>query len=419
MENMLFIILVHINFALISFILFTDEKKELEILFHLGILLLNLLFKENMLLFLILLYCLNGTYIYRKTKNFFVIVLLNSYCVNIIGIAIFLTIEIPRFFENFNMLINSVFEVLLLLLILWGLKAVDQKFRISTYVFSYKKNRVLSTLLLSGVFLFILWYHEQFSITSLDYLLTSVILILINSFYGLLMILILMYEKREERYLIYMESIKKNEEYYQKLEEFRHDYKNYIDVLEGILQKNESNKELKSVIAHEKNFFETQLNDALHMKLQKIYDPLLQGIFVKFVKRAEGLNIPYNIQVNNVITKLPLNSYDMIRLFTNVFENSLIHYNHEVAEHSPTKEIIIKVDSSGDFLNFEFSNPSTAVSRNLSSLIQKGTTTRENSKGIGLHNVWKIVEDNKNLSLSLKYNKEDQRFYCTLSIIRK
>lgn len=340
--------------------------------------------------------------------------LLNTFCVNFIGIAVFLAIEIPRFLGEYNTIANTILQILFLLLILIGMRKLDQKYRITTYLYAYKKKRMVSTSFIFLFFIFLLWYHTLFPITSLDYILTSFILITSNSFYGFLMLMILLNEKKEEHYLIYMESMKKNEEYYQKLEEFRHDYKNYIGVLEDLLAKNQSNQELETVVGYEKEFFEKQLNDALHMKLQKIYDPLLQGIFVKFIKRMEELGIPYKIQINHIIPKLSMNSYDMIRLFTNITENALIHYDKNVTNGQ--KEILIKVESLWDCFYFEFSNPSKNTGHNLSELLQKGTSRQKESKGIGLYSVKKIVEENTNLALNLKYDKQEQRFYCMLSL---
>lgn len=234
------------------------------------------------------------------------------------------------------------------------------------------------------------------------------------NFYGLLMLLILLNEKKEEYYQIYLESMKKNEEYYQKLEEFRHDYKNYVGVMEDLVQNKQIHNEIEAIVGEEKEFFETQLNDALHMKLQKIYDLLLQGVFVKFVKRAEELRIPYKIQVNHIIPKLSMNSYDMIRLFTNIIENAFVHYDQTMAKEK--KEITIIVEHLWDCFYFEFSNPSKNTGKNLTELFQKGTTSQKSSKGIGLYSVKKIVEENENLALNLKYDKQEQRFYCILTL---
>lgn len=414
MEAVVYVLFIHLNFALVGFILFAKQKFMMDFLVRLGFLLLNLWFSEWTPLFLIVLYFYNAIYIFYETKNPFIVVLLNTFCVNFIGISVFLTIEIPRFLGKYDVVTNIILQILFLLLILIGMRKLDQMYRISTYLYAYKKKRLFSTSLILLLFLSLLWYHSLFPLQSLDFVLTSFILITTNSFYGLLMVLILLNEKKEEHYQIYMESMKKNEEYYQKLEEFRHDYKNYIGVLEDLLQKNQSNQELETVVGYEKEFFETQLNDALHMKLQKIYDPLLQGIFVKFIKRMEELEIPYKIQINNIIPKLSMNSYDMIRLFTNITENALIHYDKNVS--SDRKEMLIKVESLWDCFYFEFSNPSKNTEHNLSELLKKGTSRQKDSKGIGLYSVKKIVEENNDLTLNLKYDKQGQRFYCILSL---
>jgi hypothetical protein len=414
MEAVVYILFIHLNFALVGFILFAKQHFVGDFLIRLCFLLLNLWFSEWMSFFLILLYFYNAIYLFYETKNMFSIVLLNTFCANFIGIAVFLAIEIPRFLGEYDIIANTILQILFLLLILIGMRKLDQKYRVTIYLYAYKKKRMYSTSFIFLFFIFLLWYHTLFPINSLDYILTSFILITSNCFYSFLMLMILLNEKKEEHYLIYMESMKKNEEYYQKLEEFRHDYKNYIGVLEDLLAKNQSNQELETVVGYEKEFFEKQLNDALHMKLQKIYDPLLQGIFVKFIKRMEELGIPYKIQINHIIPKLSMNSYDMIRLFTNITENALIHYDKNVP--SDQKEILIRVESLWDCFYFEFSNPSKNTGYNLSELLQKGTSRQKESKGIGLYSVKKIVEENTNLALNLKYDKQEQRFYCMLSL---
>ena len=414
MEVIIYIIVVHLNFALIGLILFAKKRIFMDCFIRLGLTLLNIWLIEWTPVFLVLLYFYNGKYIFQETRNLFIVFLLNTFCVNFIGISVFLTIEVPRFLENYDLLANAILEILLLVVILIVMKELDKKFRISNYLYAYKKNRLFSTFLIICMFMSLLWYHLLFSMDSLDFLLTSFILVASNSFYGLLMLLILLNEKKEEYYQIYLESMKKNEEYYQKLEEFRHDYKNYVGVMEDLVQNKQIHNEIEAIVGEEKEFFETQLNDALHMKLQKIYDPLLQGVFVKFVKRVEELRIPYKIQVNHIIPKLSMNSYDMIRLFTNIIENAFVHYDQTMAKEK--KEITIIVEHLWDCFYFEFSNPSKNTGKNLTELFQKGTTSQKSSKGIVLYSVKKIVEENENLALNLKYDKQEQRFYCILTL---
>ena len=211
MEAVVYILFIHLNFALVGFILFAKQHFVGDFLIRLCFLLLNLWFSEWAPLFLILFYFYNAFYLFYETKNLFIIVLLNTFCVNFIGIAVFLAIEIPRFLGEYNIIANTILQILFLLLILIGMRKLDQKYRITTYLYAYKKKRMYSTSFIFLFFIFLLWYHTLFPITSLDYILTSFILITSNSFYGFLMLMILLNEKKEEHYLIYMESMKKNE----------------------------------------------------------------------------------------------------------------------------------------------------------------------------------------------------------------
>lgn len=209
MEAVVYILFIHLNFALVGFILFAKQHFVGDFLIRLCFLLLNLWFSEWMSFFLILLYFYNAIYLFYETKNMFSIVLLNTFCVNFIGIAVFLAIEIPRFLGEYDIIANTILQILFLLLILIGMRKLDQKYRITTYLYAYKKKRMYSTSFIFLFFIFLLWYHTLFPITSLDYILTSFILIASNSFYGFLMLMILLNEKKEEHYLIYMESMKK------------------------------------------------------------------------------------------------------------------------------------------------------------------------------------------------------------------
>ncbi|MEY8445341.1 GHKL domain-containing protein [Enterococcus ratti] len=414
MEVSIYILLFHLNFALTWYILLAKNKWTVDILIRLCLMFLNLWLSELTSQFLVLLYIYHAVQIFRENKNIFVAVLLNTFCINTISISIFLTIEFPRLVSHCELGTNGVLQIFLLLIILLAMKIIEQRYQIISYLYSYKKQRNFSVVLFFSFFIPFLLYHTLFPNDSLYFILTSCLLILINSFYELFMLLIVLNEQKEEYYSVYMESMKRNKEYYRKLEEFRHDYKNYIGVLENLLQNNQFKQELEAVVDYEKDFFETQLKDTLHIKLQKIHDPLLQGIFSKFMARAEELKIPYVIQINHIIPKLTINSYDMIRLFTNITENSLTHYESHPA--IDRKEIIIKIENLADCFYFEFSNPSKKTECNVTDLLNKGTTRQENSKGIGLYSVKKIIENNENLSLSLKYDRKKQRFYCVLTL---
>lgn len=209
MALVIYILLLHLNFALTGFILFTKKIVASNFLVRLCLIMLNLWLSEWTPFFCLLLYFYNAAYIFYETKNTFIVFLLNTFCVNFIGISVFFTIEIPRFLEDFHLVTNLIPEILCLLVILVGIRKLDQTYRITTYLYAYRKKRIFSTLLIIFLFVSFFGYHMLFPLHSLDYILTSFILITTNFFYGLLMVLILLNEKKEEHYVIYMESMKK------------------------------------------------------------------------------------------------------------------------------------------------------------------------------------------------------------------
>ncbi|EMF0125955.1 ATP-binding protein, partial [Enterococcus hirae] len=108
MEVIIYIIVVHLNFALIGLILFAKKRIFMDCFIRLGLTLLNIWLIEWTPVFLVLLYFYNGKYIFQETRNLFIVFLLNTFCVNFIGISVFLTIEVPRFLENYDLLANAI-----------------------------------------------------------------------------------------------------------------------------------------------------------------------------------------------------------------------------------------------------------------------------------------------------------------------
>ncbi|MFP9184447.1 ATP-binding protein, partial [Enterococcus faecalis] len=75
-------------------------------------------------------------------------------------------------------------------------------------------------------------FHLGISFYSLDYILTSIITLLYSIFYTAFFIVFIIYKKKFQVIELYLKDNQETKDYYEKLDDFRHDYLNYISALE-------------------------------------------------------------------------------------------------------------------------------------------------------------------------------------------
>ncbi|WP_165004547.1 MULTISPECIES: GHKL domain-containing protein [unclassified Enterococcus] len=413
MNSIIFIIVVYLNLLIGLYVLFPRKEKRKFTVLYLGMFVVNLFVPKYTLFFLIALYLFQGYFLYRIVVNPYLTVLLLNFLMNVIGLAFFVAYDIPRYFGLYDLGMNSIIELILVTALYWWMRMLDKKYHLFDYFRGYTKKMKRITILSTILFFVLYSFHESIGFYSFDYLLTSAITLLFNLSYTLLFILFIIYQKKINALAPYLKDKKETEEYYAKLDEFRHDYLNYISALEYSL-KNKEQEESVRLLHHLKEYSLEMINDARHNPLKRIAEPAIRGLFYDFMERADQQEIAYDIQVLNPILQVNIDYIDMLRLLSIALNNSLEHYSVKKS----TVPIAIVLNQTEEAFSFKISNPADMTGTSLADILKRGTSAKKEG-GLGLYNFAKLAERYTNVNYEIRYIKKLEVFELELVIAEK
>ena len=189
-------------------------------------------------------------------------------------------------------------------------------------------------------------------------------------------------ERREkERYLARIESYKMLEEHYQQTRKFRHDHKNHMIALSGLVE----NKEYEKAGDYLK-----QMMKAGNFERGEEFtgNGAVDALFYQKRKKAEDKNILWECDVN-LPKECPINEYDLCVVFGNVLDNAI-----EACERCKGITCYIKTHA---FVVKECLLLEVENSTDSETMAEDGVSLKRNPEehGIGLSNVKDVI---------LKYN---------------
>lgn len=178
------------------------------------------------------------------------------------------------------------------------------------------------------------------------------------------------------------------EDYIHKLRANEHEYKNHLNAIYSIIQVSDE-KEIKSNI----NKYIGNIKENNHLNnLLYVDNTILKAILYSKMSLAEekGIDIKYDITSN--LEDIDLDDMDLVVVLSNLLNNAIegvegtenpwINVVISELNNKDEKEYIIRVSNSVNDIN----------QIDLSSITNKGTTTKGENRGYGLYNVKKLIK---------------------------
>lgn len=411
MEVIAFISVVYVCLVISINLLFPSKLTSQFTGYYLILFVLNLLLSNFIFYFMVLIYVSQVFFMFLKVNNWYLGTLLTNFLLTFVGLIIFLVFDVPRYLGSENLYASCITGVFLMLILIVSLKLLDLKYRIFDYFSGYTRKMKWITILSVVVMVALYIVHAQYSFYTLDYILTSLIILLFNFFSTVIFILYILYQKKNSYLESFLKDKQETKEYYKKLDQFRHDYLNFITALEyGV--KHQSFEEAEALIQHFKQYSLDQIDDARHNPLKKIQDSVIKGLLYDFTEKADRARIPYTIQVLTPISEVNIDYIDLIRLLSIALTNALEHYQI-TAKQVP---ITILLDQQTDKFFFKITNPADlAGESSLRNIMKRGYSVKKNG-GLGLYNFSKITEQYTNVTYQLGYKKQVKIFTLELTI---
>ncbi|MGH1942024.1 GHKL domain-containing protein [Enterococcus faecium] len=372
MESIMFVLIAYLNLFIWMSMLFKGTSKWRFILLYLGLMMANMFFVPYTSFFFAIAYIVTCWFLYLLVENIFLSVLLQNFLLNVIGISFFLAIDIPRYLGFYTSYLNLSVELALAACLFSIIRKADQKYDIFDYFSGYTKKLKGLTVLSVVIYVLIYIFHLGISFYSLDYILTSIITLLYSIFYTAFFIVFIIYKKKFQVIELYLKDNQETKDYYEKLDDFRHDYLNYISALEYSL-KNDSQENSIKLLTHLKDYSLEAIDDARHNPLKRIGDPAVRGLFYHFMEKANQSGVSYDIQVLNIINNIKADYIDVLRLLSIALNNAIEHCDKTRKE----VPVSITINQTNEPFYFKIENPADMSSTSLSKLMKRGSSMKK------------------------------------------
>ncbi|MBC1435389.1 GHKL domain-containing protein [Listeria rocourtiae] len=302
-----------------------------------------------------------------------------------------------------------VFEIGLYLLMLFGFRRMDIKYKIVSLILStVKKHLFLSWYICISFYIIYLIHMYSFR--------NQVQLFLIDLVLGLYMSAViifsyaLVHSNNQRIQLISLINIIQEEK--DELEEyhsFRHDYKALLLSLSTLLEQKKTDEALELI--HEIGSYSNQyLSEKNYQDLLKIESAPVQAIILERLKQMASKNIACRFNVVGSIYINSMDIWDFIRCIDILLNNAM---EATLETKSPYITISFIADKIG--ISFEVSNTCN-VNKELATnqILKRKYSTKEGHKGLGLNNLSKIVS--KYNSVNYKLTLGDALFTASVNI---
>lgn len=259
-----------------------------------------------------------------------------------------------------------------------------------TFIYKIQNNRVTLNILINGMLVIILFkvLNDSFELTgevAVEIAFYIILFIILN-----FNLFISTAKELNEKHKLQMENNFRPilEDYIHKLRANEHEYKNHLNAIYSIIQVSDE-KEIKSNI----NKYIGNIKENNHLNnLLYVDNTILKAILYSKMSLAEekGIDIKYDITSN--LEEIDLDDMDLVVVLSNLLNNAIegvegtenpwINVVISELNNKDEKEYIIRVSNSVNDIN----------QIDLSSITNKGTTTKGENRGYGLYNVKKLIK---------------------------
>ena len=188
-------------------------------------------------------------------------------------------------------------------------------------------------------------------------------------------------------------TLKSQQEMYEFSREFQHDLKSLLNSVDNHLSEN--NIEEARLLLHK---ISTEGQDAVNQQylsqLSAIENLPIKATFYQFAATCTEKKIPFQLNITSDFKYISIELLDFLRCLSIMLNNAV------EAKLAKNENFFINIDvlKKKDSTNIIIKNP-TAKNFKLQSIFQKGFSTKNQHKGLGLSNLRKIVNKNKKLEL--------------------
>lgn len=394
-----FIIVLDVLFTIIfRNILFEDNRKEyINIIIPLSIILLFLnkyilIRIPNIAIAVIVSIITIVIWILNKEKLIYVILqIITSTMIMFLDeiIALSFVTILNKFVK-----INTEYITIVLVLLIWiSTTYLLEKLKYNgklKFIYNIQNNKLVLNILLNITLVFVL-----FKTLNDNYLLTDEVAVQIAVYIILFVVLsfnlfISISKELNEKHKLQMENNFRPilEDYIHKFRANEHEYKNHLNALYSIIQVSDE-KEIKSNI----NKYIGNIKESNHLNnLLYVDNTILKAILYSKMSLAEekGIDIKYDITSN--LEDIDLDDMDLVVVLSNLLNNAIegvedtenpwINVIISELNNKDEKEYVIRVSNSVNDIN----------QIDLTSITNKGTTTKGENRGYGLYNVKKLIK---------------------------
>ncbi|MBS6005950.1 MAG: GHKL domain-containing protein [Clostridium baratii] len=279
--------------------------------------------------------------------------------------------------------------ILIWILIAYFLDRLRKNEKLS-FIYKIQNNRVTLNILINGMLVIILFkvLNDSFELTgkvAVEIAFYIILFIILN-----FNLFISTAKELNEKHKLQMENNFRPilEDYIHKLRANEHEYKNHLNAIYSIIQVSDE-KEIKSNI----NKYIGNIKENNHLNnLLYVDNTILKAILYSKMSLAEekGIYIKYDITSN--LEEIDLDDMDLVVVLSNLLNNAIegvegsenpwINVVISELNNKDEKEYIIRVSNSVNDIN----------QIDLSSITNKGTTTKGENRGYGLYNVKKLIK---------------------------
>lgn len=306
---------------------------------------------------------------YFTTKNLFISCLISNLFFAITGLSFFLVFDLMDYLGKRHLGTASFFALLIAFIFYLLVKSIDKQTRFLNLLFTYPTEHYFGgiCILLSWGVIYLVLGSVHFR--SSNYLLLSLLSIVISFFSLFFSIMLISFQVKERQHQESLQLYQINEEYYHHLEEFKHDYKSLLFSLKIILQENkkETLEFLEILEDHSAAIFEKPQIQ----QLTNIVSPAVRGVFLKFLEKAESEKIPIQVVIPVEVKTIPIDLVVFIRCLSIFISNA---FDHRVADQSP---ITINLLEEKEGLRFSIANKANPTNLTLSEMVKRGKTSKK------------------------------------------
>lgn len=292
-------------------------------------------------------------------------------------------------------------QICIKIVLLSFLASLYKKFQLNTFIRQHSSESTSLILIYIFVVIQLISYTAHFY-QAFDQMVISISLfLLVQTIFVMILFLRISLRQKEnfeqkfeeqelEKLKLYTDQLEQNQE---KLDKFKHDYKNILLSLKETASINK-NGELLTQIGDLEAYSENYVSEAdVNFKaVRNIKNSYLKSLIISKLHQAHEKNIMVQFECYESISEISIPIFDCIRVLGIVLDNAI-----EAAEESESPNISFLVYQDDKQLEFSIKNTYQDRDIHIDNLMKTGVSTKEHHQGIGLSSIQEINKKHKNM----------------------